>query len=311
MIKSKIESIFKPGDILISVGLDWNEGVQQKFYDLRVDEGVKIIACCYDLIPILYPQYCVGAVAQQFSSYFIDVAEGAELVLCISKQTEHDLRKFIESTGARNVSTCYFPLGDNIPTISSDIGVEVQNVMQRDFILFVSSIERRKNHEVLYQAYHLLAKAGQLDVMPTLVFVGMPGWGVSDLLADIRLDPLVQGKIVQLNHVTDSELGALYKNTKFCVYPSFYEGWGLPVGEALSAGKVVLASNEGSLPEVGGDLVHYVDPFSPRDWASALYIYSTNPELLKKQENEILKNYKPRTWRDSCSLVEKKINEFL
>ena len=72
----------------------------------------------------------------------------------------------------------------------------------------------------------------------------MPGWGVGDLLKDIELDPLTKGMIVQLNHVNDAELLRLYESSMFCVFPSLYEGWGLPVGEALSLGKAVLCSIE-------------------------------------------------------------------
>lgn len=101
-----------------------------------------------------------------------------------------------------------------------------------------------------------------------MVFVGMEGWGVGELLKDIELDPLTRGLIVRLNRVSDAELRVLYEAARFCVFPSMYEGWGLPVGEALSMGKVVICSNRGSLPEVG-EVVRYVDPRNPQAWADA------------------------------------------
>jgi len=175
--------------------------------------------------------------------------------------------------------------------------------------LFVSTIERRKNHEVLYRAYHLLARQGKAQSLPKLVFVGMPGWGVGDLMKDIELDPLTRGLIVQLHHVSDGELSHLYKKALFCVFPSLYEGWGLPVGEALAMGKAVIASGEGSLPEVGGDLVRYVPAWNAYAWADAISEYISQPELVAEAEYRVQSKYKPRQWADMAVRVLDLVHE--
>jgi glycosyltransferase involved in cell wall biosynthesis len=294
---------FNTGDVLISVGLDWSYHFYKFFYFLRTREQIKIVTCCYDLIPVLYPQYCVGAVVGLFTSYFLDIADGSDLVLCISKQTENDLLEMIDRTGGRRVKTHVFPMGDSVPSGGGDISLEVEEVVTQPFILYVSSIERRKNHEVLYRAFHLLCKEGKRSQLPRLVFVGMPGWGVSDLLKDIELDPLTKGMIVQLHHVNDAELLKLYESSMFCVFPSLYEGWGLPVGEALSLGKAVLCSDRGSLPEVGGDLVRYIDPWNTRIWADELHRMATDDAWRLGWEEKTKTNYNARTWVESAASV--------
>jgi glycosyltransferase involved in cell wall biosynthesis len=298
---------FQAGDVLISVGLDWSWTFYKDFYYLRTREKVKIVTCCYDLIPVLYPQYCVGEVASMFTSYFLDIAEGSDMVLCISKQSEQDLLEMLDRTGGRKVKTHVFPLGDNVPSGGGSVSSEVEDVASEPFILFVSSIERRKNHEVLYRAYHLLCQEGKRVQLPKLVFVGMPGWGVGDLLKDIELDPLTKGMIIQLNHVNDAELLKLYQSSLFCVFPSLYEGWGLPVGEAMSLGKAVLSSNRGSLPEVGGDLVCYVDPWSPRAWADEIYRMATDEVWRTEWEQKVKTQYQARTWADAVITVKNAI----
>ncbi len=302
-------AIFKPGDVLISVGLDWNYSYFNSFYSLRKKSGVRVITCCYDLIPVLYPQYCVNDVAQSFTAYFLEIADGSDLILCISRQTEKDLAELLDRTGAAHPPTHVFPLGDTIPAIGNNaLSTEVEKLCQTPFILFVSTIERRKNHEVLYRAYHILCQQGNREKLPKLVFVGMKGWGVNELLKDIELDPMTQGLIVQLNQVSDSELHALYEAARFCVFPSLYEGWGLPVGEALSLGKVVIASNRGSLPEVGGDIVTYADPWCPQAWAELILRLSTHDEVLKSQEATVRANYRPRRWEDAALSIKCKID---
>lgn len=302
--------IFSPGDVFISVGLDWDYPYYKHFYYFKKDLQVKMVTCCYDLIPVLYPQYCVGSVAGIFTSYFLEIADGSDLVLCISKQSEKDLHDLLNRTGGARVKTHVFPLGDNVLTArSNDISTQISEVCKSPFILFVSSIERRKNHEVLYRAYHLLCSEGKGHELPKLLFVGMPGWGVNDLLKDIEFDPLTQGLIVQLNHVTDSELRTLYEAALFCVFPSFYEGWGLPVGEALSMGKAVIASAQGSLPEVGGDLVCYADPWDPREWADKMFRMATEVQWREAWMKKIKTNYNVKLWSGAAYSVEQAIRQ--
>jgi len=305
----KPESIFKANDILISVGLEWEYSYTSEFAKLKKEQGIKIVSCCYDLIPVLFPQYSVieGA-ATLFLNHFLELANSSDLVLCISEQSERDLKAELARTGGADVETLVFPLGDNVPTISTEeISDEIKAITAEPFILFVSTIERRKNHQVLYQAYHLLAKQGKK--LPKLVFVGMQGWRVDDVLKDIALDPLTNGLIVQCNRVNDAELKSLYQAASFCVYPSLYEGWGLPVGEALSLGKVVLSSDRGSLPEVGGDLVTYIDPWNPQQWAEEIWRLLSDQAYLNEQAEKIQAHYKTRTWQQTAEVVKTMLDD--
>jgi len=299
------------GDIIISVGLDWDHPYVDTFKTLKNDMGVKIVTCCYDLIPIILPQYSVEHVAKKFSTYFTNISWISSIILCISQRSREDYQEFVQRVGAPKAETLVIPLGDNVPksretgnAAYGEVSTHVAQAVAEPFILFVSTIERRKNHEVLYRAYHLLAQEGHAPRLPKLLFVGMTGWGVGDLLKDIELDPLTKGLIVQLNHVTDDELALLYEKAEFCVYPSLYEGWGLPVGEALAYGKAVIASGEGSIPEVGGDLVTYLDPWNPRAWADEILKLVDQPERVQAMAEAVRKGYRVRTWHDTAQVVK-------
>ncbi|WP_273777806.1 glycosyltransferase family 4 protein [Acinetobacter sp. GSS19] len=306
------DTLFSPGDVLISFGADWNYSYYNQYYFLRKYKGVKVITCCYDLIPILYPQYCIDRVASIFTSYFLDIADGSDLILCISRQSERDLNEMLERTGGAKPATHVFYLGDNVVFGSNNgISSSIKTIIQEPFILFVSTIERRKNHEVLYRAYHKLCSEGKRAGLPKLVFVGMPGWGVNDFLKDIDLDPLTQDLIVRLNHVSDAELRVLYDAASFCVFPSLYEGWGLPVGEALSMGKVVICSDRGSLPEVGDDLVLYVDPWDSKTWAEEIYRMATDEAWREQWEQKVKLGYRPRTWSHAALSVKSQIDQLI
>jgi glycosyltransferase involved in cell wall biosynthesis len=302
-------AIFQPGDVLVSLGLDWAQPAHLHFGHLRATRRIRVVTCCYDLIPVLYPQQCAEDLVGLFTSYFFSIADSSDLILCISRQSEADLLGFLSTTGRPAPPTCVIPLGDSVA--GGEEGVvseEVKRLCGEPFVLFVSTIERRKNHEVLYRAYHLLCAGGHRAQLPKLVFVGARGWGVNDFLTDLELDPLTRGLIVILDRASDRELALLYAKAKFCVYPSFYEGWGLPVGEALAAGKVVVASDRGSLPEVGGELVRYVDPWNPHAWAAEIRHLLDEPGLLSSLERRVRETYRPRTWRASALAVRHAID---
>lgn len=300
------------GDVLISVGLDWDWQAQRLdliLHELKSKRGVRVITCCYDLIPVLFPQYCVGDVAAKFREYFTNVTWASSGMLCISKRSEADYLALANELGMPSIPTKVMLLGNKLPEGGDDVSEAVKTISEGRFLLFVSTIERRKNHDVLYKALHILADRRRLDPELKLVFVGMPGWGVNDLLKDIDLDPLVRDHIVQLHHTNDAELRLLYESCDFFLYPSFYEGWGLPVAEALALGKFVIASDRGSIPEVGGDLVQYADPWNASEWANLIDKYWSQPQLVADRAAKIQNAYHPIHWDETAGAVLELIEE--
>jgi glycosyltransferase involved in cell wall biosynthesis len=307
------------GDVLLSVGLDWNHSYVDTFAQLSQTMSIKIVTCCYDLIPVVAPQYCAADVSPHFIDYFTKLSWLSAVILCISQCSRNDYIEFVRRVGAPEAETLVIPLGDNVPKDDTDktlgergiadVSSDVLRVTEGPIILFVATIDRRKNHEVLYRAYHLLIGEGYADRLPKLVFVGMPGWGVDDLLMDIERDPLTRGHIVQLNHVSDRDLAYLYEKAFLCVYPSLYEGWGLPVGEALAYGKAVLASAQGSIPEVGGNLVTYLDPWNPRAWADEILALVDAPERVEAMEAVVRREYRVRTWAGTAAVVKTALDQ--
>lgn len=287
---------FEPGDVLASSGLDWDHKEGVHLYQLKLALGLKVILFCYDLIPVLLPHLCVGEVAGIFARYFVDVAWCADEVMCISRCSQRDFLSLVRETGAPEPKTSIIRLGANLPARKDDSTID--ELVKGKYLLFVSTIERRKNHEVLYRAIAQLVEQGRTE-LPLMVFVGMQGWGVSDFLNDLRLDPRVRGRFLILNHVTDTQLSLLYSHAEFTLYPSLYEGWGLPLAESLAHGKFCLASNSSSLPEVGGSLVEYIDPWESRRWAERIAWYLDHPAELVSREQAIREKYRAPLWEDA------------
>ncbi|MFC5461344.1 glycosyltransferase family 4 protein [Massilia niabensis] len=301
----KPDILFGPGDVYVSLGLDWDQKNLPYLYELKQQLGLRILLMCYDIIPIRLPHLCVADVAAKFSRYFLDVARCADRIACISEYSRADLRKFLEASKVPVPELGVVRLGCEIASAGGVApSPQVAEVLGRRFILFVSTIERRKNHETLYRAYTRLVDAGVTD-LPLLVFVGMAGWGMNDLMTDLRLDPRIRPYLRILNHVSDGDLARLYQDAYFTAYPSLYEGWGLPVAESLAYGKFCLASSAASIPEAGGELIEYVDPWDVPRWAERLRWYIEHPQEVAAREAAIRASYRPASWKDTgTALVE-------
>jgi glycosyltransferase involved in cell wall biosynthesis len=293
---------FSFGDVYVSLGLDWDYKHMHHLYVLKRDYGVRHVLMCYDLIPYLFPHLCVGDVAAYFAKYFADLCWSAHHVLCISRNSQRDLVDLTREIDVPAPPTSVLKLGSEMRAPELDkVGPVVRGLMAREFVLFVSTIERRKNHEVVYRALLRLLEAGEDP--PLIVFVGMVGWGVADLMSDLRLDERVNKRIVILDRVNDDELAVLYQHCLFTLYPSLYEGWGLPVAEALAFGKFCVASRTSSIPEVGGDLIDYCDPWNAQEWADTIRRYVQDRASLAARSRRIQQDFRSISWEETAATI--------
>jgi glycosyltransferase involved in cell wall biosynthesis len=166
----------------------------------------------------------------------------------------------------------------------------------------VSTIEHRKNQLALCRAYTRLIDWGVAD-LPLLVFAGGIGHGGQELINEIAGDRRLAGRVLTLVGCSDADLAALYQGCLFTLYPSFYEGWGLPVSEGLAHGKFCLCSNQGSLPEAGQEFADYADPWNVDEWANTIYRYISIPGALALREFDIKHGFRAPSWRESAAHV--------
>ena len=167
----------------------------------------------------------------------------------------------------------------------------------------MSTIEVRKNHLLLVKVWRrLLAEMPEGEV-PTLVFAGRVGWMVADLMQQLENTGYLGGAVALVADPSDAELAALYRGCLFTLFPSFYEGWGLPVSESLAFGKPCIISDATSLPEVGGTLARYIDP---EDVAGATRVIRATLEDragLAAWEARIGREFRPVAWRETAQAV--------
>ena len=290
------------GHLYLIVGAFWEFVGNPSWLNGLKQRGVIIGAYIYDLIPITHAHYCMAALTDAFTAAFAEVARLLDFALTISEFVAKQVTDYIAQHHIKPFATFAVPLAHELRFESERSRRRLLASSQLDelegtpFVLCVCTIEARKNHIYLFYVWQRMIDAG-LDV-PDLVFVGRPGWRVQDLMDQIDASHNLGGRLHIMYGLSDEDLGALYDRCLFTVFPSFVEGWGLPVGESLARGKVCVASSTSSIPEVGGDFVIYVDPFNLDSGYKAISSLISNPTSLARRESELHKSFVARTWRD-------------
>ncbi len=199
--------------------------------------------------------------------------------------------------------------------LGSDIGSSQSGDAQTNarlrgskYLLYVSTIEPRKSHRTVVEAFDHLVRSGQVDDDAVCVFVGRAGWNIDNLLQEIRTNPAIKDRIVILSDISDAELGALYEDARFVVFPSRYEGYGLSLVEAMALGKACISSDTGSLSEVGGDAPLYIPPYDISAWADAIRDFMNDDQLVRSYEQRSRDHYKPVTWDLSADQFYDRLN---
>ena len=290
------------GDLFFSIGLQWHHGAIHA-YRLKQRTGVRVIEACYDTIPIDFPEYA-GSAKQPFAEHFTCIAHTADLVFAISDTTRADLAAFYARVGALHVPpirTVHLATPGTQAPDSSGLPDDERELLDRlhrdgDYVLYVSTFETRKNHRLLLQIWKELHKQ-RGERCPALVFVGMFGWGVNDLWAEIQAsDVWAAGRVVMLHHVSDALLAHLYRGCLFTVFPSFYEGWGLAATESLAYGKLAITSDAPALREATQGLCPSIHPLDFPRWLGTVTHYLDDPAARGIAEARIRATYQARHW---------------
>ncbi|WP_281649918.1 glycosyltransferase [Novacetimonas hansenii] len=250
------------GDVLCIVGAFWILPNYDAVIRLK-QKGIIFCPFIHDLIQIREPEYVEQTATDQCQIQISDVSELSNFILTNSEYVASDVRTYIKDTKLLNtpVKAVVLPTELKMTTINHSINNEkIDFVTGNDYVLCVSTIEIRKNHKLLISAWEKL-RTEMGDNAPLLVFIGKWGWQIDEFRKYIEEKGYIDDWLFIFNGISDVEMEYLYKHCMFTVYPSFAEGFGLPIGESLVYGKPCIASNTTSMPEVGGDFVRYINPF--------------------------------------------------
>jgi glycosyltransferase involved in cell wall biosynthesis len=224
-----------------------------------------LVLTVHDVSFRLYPEYFSPRVRILLSTLLSFSMRKAKAILTVSECSRRDILRFYPAAMGK---VCVIPEAAG-PVIwaKPDLPAARRVTGDRPFLLTVGTTQPRKNLPRLIEAYLQLREERVTDAR--LVIAGRPGWR-TDALARLFANSDHRHDVIFTGYVADSILAALYRECALFVYPSLYEGFGLPVLEAMACGAPVITSNTSSLPEVAGDAARLVDPFSVQSIRAAL-----------------------------------------
>jgi glycosyltransferase involved in cell wall biosynthesis len=262
-------------------------------------------------MPLKFPQFYQARDVTAFRSYYDQAFPAADLVVVSSRAVERDIVGYCAEHRLRLNRTEVVPLGTDAAQASSPPPMLPEGLERARVVLLVSTIEPRKGHRLMYEVWlRLLAEGVPQRTGFKLVFVGRPGWMVDELMANLSSDTRLAGTLRVLPFASDDELAALYDAAAFCVYPSVYEGYGLPVVEAFARGKAVIASNGGALAETVGDLSPCLDPHDQEAWYVLMKRWILEPDARAPYEAAIRGRFRARSWRETAGQFLRIVDSF-
>lgn len=249
---------------------------------------IKKLITIHDLIPKIHPEY-FGVWHHQNANRILESLRKDTYISCVSESTKNDLKHFKPNLSDEQISVIplaadknlFYPVEDTmqILNVKKKYGIPID----LPYILSVSTVEPRKNLYRTLEAFKEVINDDRSNLC-SLVLVGSKGWKMADFYNTIASDNSLKGRVILTGFVEDVDLATLYSGASVFVYPSLYEGFGLPVLEAMQCGVPVITSATSSLPEVCGDAGLLVNPSKVGEIAGAM------SQLLNESKGERINN---------------------
>ncbi len=270
-------------------------------FELPLRKVCRYVVTIHDLVPLFFPELVPRKHVLFFRMFMKRVAHTADLIITDSEHSKQDIVRHLR-VPEEKIRVIY--LGYDPPQRKTLAPQKAQDLLKRygitkPYLLFVGVIEPKKNLERLVEAFDMLRGRHAVGKDVQLVLAGGKGW-LSDALYRKVTELKLEQRVIFTGFVPDEELSLLYKEAEVFVFPSIYEGFGLPVLEAMSYGTPVVTSNVSSLPEIAGDAGILVDPYQSADICEGMLRVlsdrSKREEMIRLGDRQVRKF----SWRKSA-----------
>jgi len=249
------------------------------------------ITCLHDIAFTLYPQYFSKKLVLYYRWLIPKVLKSSRHIITVSEFSKREIAAYY------HIDPIHISVVPNASTFSPDSAIKAKSVLERPYFLFVGSLDPRKNLITLLKAFR---QAQRSDADLVVVGAGHASFAANPAINEYRADP----NIIFTGYISDEELRAYYAGALALINPSFYEGFGLPVVEALSMNCPVLASSIDAFKEVGGTDIEYFNPADVSELSNLIKNFSG------LALSETTSQKQKVTWKTSAGLVDKIIQQF-
>lgn len=284
------------GAFLFNTG---HHGLEKSAYPGQLRrQGVRPLFLVHDLIPISHPEYCRPGELGRHVTRMNNVLELAAGVIANSQATLDELQGYARKTGRAMPPAIAAPLAAAPLPVPS-----LAPLLDAPYFVMLGTVEPRKNHWLLLQVWRKLVEKWGAQA-PHLVVIGQRGWeceNVVDLLE--RCEPL-QDRVKELPACSDAELATWLHHARALLFPSFAEGYGMPLVESLSCGVPVIASDLPVFREIAGSIPEYLDPLDGLGWMHHIEAYAAPNSHERAAQVARLRHFVAPTWNTHFARVE-------
>ena len=311
-MREKKDFPFKSNDIVISLGMNyWGDKMSEAYKNI----GFKYISTIYDFTPVTVPHTHSNETIKLYNDFLNQTYGISDLILYGGATAQKDSNEYQISHGMTPIKSTVLKWGSDI--VSREVTAEQkEKVFEKygikdGYILTVGTVQPRKNHELLYEAWlELMKTAKENEKIPQLIICGFSGWKSERFRNILKNDSRIKNKVIWITP-SDDEIDVLYQNCKFTLLPSIYEGWSLTLPESLCYGKFCIAADTPSLVETGEDIIDYANPYDPVEWANKVRYYYQNSDVLRVREDLIKEKWSNPTWEQCAQRIDEVLNEML
>jgi glycosyltransferase involved in cell wall biosynthesis len=279
-------------------------------FELPIRKVCRYVVTIHDLVPLFFPELVPKKHLLFFKLFMKRAAQTADLIMTDSEHSKQDIVQHL-SVPAEKIRVIYLgyePLRPNAADPQKCQGILTHYGITQPYLLFVGVIEPKKNLERLVEAFALLRQDSSLGKAFQLVIAGGKGWFYETLYQKVHKLRL-EDHVIFTGFVPDEDLPALYTGAEVFVFPSIYEGFGLPVVEAMAYGVPVVTSNVSSLPELAGNAGMLIDPNHPEAICEGLTEVLVNPQKQAQMKQAGLLQAQQFSWQRTAEETYKVYQE--
>lgn len=259
----------------------------------------KYVVTLHDLIPYTMPETVGKGYLRIFLNQIPKIIEEADLIITVSQHSKNDIIRYFNIPPEKIVVTHLAPENFYRPLPTKQVNTFLQKYkLQPNYILYVGGFSERKNVRAIIRAFKMIKD--QFPESYRLVLAGNPKRAYDKLMKEIRLAG-IEDRVDLPGFISVQEMAYLYNGAKLFVYPSYYEGFGLPPLEAMACGIPVITSNVTSIPEVVEDGAEMVAPDDEVGLAEKMYRILSDEEVLSKLRDRGMKRVAQFDWRKTAA----------
>ncbi len=260
--------------------------------------GVKPVFMVHDLIPITHPEYCRPGEMERHQRRMQNVLRLGHGIVTNSQDTLDSLVVFSRRMSLPMPPVVVAPLAPGLLQVHP-----APRPMQEPYFVVLSTIEPRKNHLMLLHLWRRLREEMGASA-PRLVVIGQRGWECENVVDLLERSELLRGFVFEFPRCNDADLATYLHHAQALLFPSFVEGYGMPLVEALAAGVPVIASNLAVFREFAADIPEYADPLDPQRWLGLIKDYAQPSSALRTAQITRIQTFQLPTWQRHFTLLD-------